>query len=920
MDKNMIIINEIMSCKNASSIILTKSDGEHIGFMADLIKNYRRTFWVDAGYDCDYDFPVEFAERVLGDAPLMNRLIQFGFCPSDFSKDIIIVNAVLDYISKLNCDCLLIIDRIEALPQNFDLKILESILQNCPKNLKIVLVSDKFPELNYSLFLTMPPKLIGRDLLEAAPFDENIFGEKLSDGQWKILYTLSLQEHLERNFLQLYHPEFDEIVMGLSLKYKSSFLQIGSDGFIVNPRFRLALSEKFGFDSDAFDLKSELFDYYCRDEIHRYVKALIIALEKGDDAIIDEAVGKFVGNKKYICNLRSYLIRRGELNMRSVPAEYKNVRLLLLLSEFYTTDKYCAVAEKAKEFLSETDDVSPIGTLIFGCMANAMYRSGKKKESADETRRYIGEKFDKYGEKILPSITEMIEKLPNLLRTSNIYLMSSRYKTVEKYLMQDCFSEEYWYLSIMQGAVGCNLDMGYFKRGIEYLNKIKTIIPFYVVPHNLITTYFFAGDMELAKNAAEEIIYASKWNGVVSNLTDAYVLLGLINVYYNKNKEAIDYLNEAVKYMTGDEYSMYKAISVRALVCAETGMAEYAKDITLLYAKRCEINGSKYTAVMEGTAAYCFWTLRDKENAQKYATKCVVGSTARSAYWLICTAIMINYLFENDDARKSKELVEKFLTASKNYGMEIMSVVCYRLFAPILDYAAQNNIEPEYLALINEKLKAKNGTAYSDTSVSVRFFGTTSVSVGGKELIWKTKKAKGLFLLYILRGAEGIDRNEIIDIFWGDYVYISAINNLKTTNNLIRNTLAGSGIKFKLEYSNSKYSLYLENKETDYDAYNGLNAALAEETDLRRRVIIVSRILNVYGSGFVNDIKAPYFNSLRDKIKDELGVTLMQTIRDLVKSGETIEAKRYVSALKKLQGAGGEYLTLLGDIDRRLLK
>ena len=56
-----IIINEIMSSKSSSTIILTESDGEHSGFINDLANNYRTTFWVNASYDNDYSLAFTIA-------------------------------------------------------------------------------------------------------------------------------------------------------------------------------------------------------------------------------------------------------------------------------------------------------------------------------------------------------------------------------------------------------------------------------------------------------------------------------------------------------------------------------------------------------------------------------------------------------------------------------------------------------------------------------------------------------------------------------------------------------------------------------------------------------------------------------------------------------------------------------------------
>ena len=95
-----------------------------------------------------------------------------------------------------------------------------------------------------------------------------------------------------------------------------------------------------------------------------------------------------------------------------------------------------------------------------------------------------------------------------------------------------------------------------------------------------------------------------------------------------------------------------------------------------------------------------------------------------------------------------------------------------------------------------------------------------------REIFWKTKKCKELFLLYSFY-PDGIERNKIISEIWSDYVYASAINNLKTTNNLIRKTLKEYGIPFDFSYANGKYKLTTEYSESDIDAYRALQKEYA---------------------------------------------------------------------------------------------
>ena len=581
--------------------------------------------------------------------------------------------------------------------------------------------------------------------------------------------------------------------------------------------------------------------------------------------------------------------------------------------------RYDSAYIKARALIKEKRiEVNLYSQLVF-CILESLHRLGKKMESAEYLSKLLEERLAKNDVNSLIEVVDALERLPRALTHLKVGLDIPLYKKYEKIILDEKNKNCFWYYGIMQSCVGCNMQLGNYKRGIELLKLIKEEIPYYIVPHNLISAYYFAGDMELAQRMAEEAIQTNRWHGIKTNLSDAYILLGMVKFYFNKAEESIQYLNDAINYADDNESTLYNAVSIRAITCAEMGMAEYGKDIALLYAQKCEISGSKYYKMLSGAISYCYRKLKDKENAIKYAKKCIESTATRSAYWLLSSAIILDYLIEEDEIKVDKTLISKFLTASRNHGMDILAVVCGDCFKPILDYADKYNMEKDYLDVLKRKMAMKSGEYYAYNTVNVKLMGTTNVSVNGNELIWKTRKAKELFLLYVLKGDEGIDRNELINTFWNDYLYVSAINNLKTTNNIIRNTLSSNDINFKLEYSNSKYTLKLSNRYSDYEVYNETVVETKKEKDLHKKITLFNKALYLYNSGFALDINVPYFNNVRDKVKDELGILVLNIIKDMVKAGEILDAKQYVQTLKKMQ-VGFDYVSILNEIDKRLIK
>ena len=912
-----IIINEIMSGKNSSSIVLTKSDGEHIGFLSALVNNYKKAIWFNCSYDIKTFFSIDLAKKIMGNDSYFNRIKQYTYCKTDFSKEILIISATLSYVEKLNYDLLLIIDHLESLPLNFKMEVLEALLLKCPRNLKVVLVSSKFPDINFNIFLAHSPKLIGKELLDQIPNKSESIQEDFTEEQWSFLSDIAALETVEGRFADILMKDGSHFLNELSRKYNSLIYKSEENMYYINTKLDAVLRQLGNKRMcDTARLKEKLFNFYCSKEVGNYYLAFMIATKEDKSYLMDKVVKVFLEDKKELKLLENFIYQNPNINLSEPEEDHLYARFFFILKNIIHKN-YNIALQNLKGIYDKVEETSyeQVYTLILAI--KIMYGTGNKKEAAYRLLNYIEESIDKYGGDILHKIAELVSIAPFYFNNSNLMITGTQYGNLSAYMLDEKFKNYYWYLCVTEAAISFNLDLGHYKRAIGQLKSIQEYLPFYLVPHEVLMAYFYAGDMELAKKVANDIIYTSKWYGVIDNITEAYVLLGLVSVYYNKINEALEYLNEAVKYKNVDESAMYNAILIRALICAEIGMTEYAKDIILLYARRCEIKESKYAPLMYGVASYIYWVLRDKENSFLYAKKCVLNSyNSRSGYWLIATAVMISHIFENEDKKSAKQLVEKFFAASKNYGMEQLFLVCNRLFTPILEYAIANNIESDYTKLITARINHQKIVAYSASSMHIKFMGNTGIFVAGKELIWKTKKAKELFLLYVLRGNEGIDRNEIIDLFWGDYVYVSALNNLKTTNNLIRNTLHANQIEFKLNYTNSKYTLYLKEKETDYDMFKDLADEINSERDLRKRAILITKIMNIYGSGFACDIRIKYFGDIRDKLKEELSLIIAKHINELNKSMEYVDAKRYISIFKKING-NSDYSYLLSENEKK---
>ena len=131
-------------------------------------------------------------------------------------------------------------------------------------------------------------------------------------------------------------------------------------------------------------------------------------------------------------------------------------------------------------------------------------------------------------------------------------------------------------------------------------------------------------------------------------------------------------------------------------------------------------------------------------------------------------------------------------------------------------------------------------------------------------------------------------------------MYASAINNLKTTNNLIRKTLKEYGIPFEFTYANGKYRLTTERCESDIESYRLLQKEYAEADDLRKKAILASRMLSLTDEGLALDCELPSLKQEDRRIKEEQSLMLTGLIREMIRLNDYLNAKRFLLRLEKI--------------------
>ena len=356
----------------------------------------------------------------------------------------------------------------------------------------------------------------------------------------------------------------------------------------------------------------------------------------------------------------------------------------------------------------------------------------------------------------------------------------------------------YWSLRLLENVENYYYSIGNYRKSMETAEKLKSIFPMYVIPLRIIAMSYFYGDLKRTKNLVEEALSFAINNNLFNDTHMLYSVKALMESFYGNEETALMYSDRAYGALTDDiGFERYFTVYVRCYLNCLFNRVSYAANLANLYLHEAQELAPKYSAMMLQIYSYAALKEGNRSRSYRAATQAIDAAENRSFVWLYSMGLATNCLLAKGEIRDVRSIVTNILRCGENYGM-LMVLTDTAVFGPILREAEAGEIEPETVSKIKALIDAKQGGKGEQGVLHVTMFGDSAVSMNGKELQWKTRKSKDLFLHYMLAGEFGIDRNVIIDYMWKDYLYDSAINNLKTTNNIIRKTLAQYGVKFKL--------------------------------------------------------------------------------------------------------------------------
>lgn len=910
-------ISKIMSNDTFAVMLFAPAGTGKTDFLTELSNRYKTVFWFNALTDNVESFSLCLAEKIFRNNPdMMRKVRQIRYCESSINNEIVIITAILQYISTIKGNCLLVFERMERLPKNFDYSLIERLIKHCPKNLKIVISSDSFINFDYNRFEPMYPILIDENILGQKPprpdFDAYI--EEFDDEQKAFLVYVADLDYLDKDFLNTFYPQGVDMLERLCCKER--FVATRDIKFYrMNTLLRNWLfkqKQRYSAHLKKFsdiDVRQRLGDYLLKEE--KYYEAFKIFHKAGFLDKIETSLKGIVKNKSLRLELYSYS-KYYENEILECVKDCLYYRLYLAFYAYvHKNYELCYMA--AKELADEFKEDKDARLCCHSLMLKSKTRMGKFKEAYE-----LLKELKPIYEHNISDYEEIVSLMPIIYRELDMPIDFNEVNKLEYTLDEKPENKAaLWYPKVKQAISEAYFDTGNYKKAMQITRRIKEVIPFYVIPHKLIMFYYYSGDIESAYNIANSALRFAIKHDITRDLSMLYTALANIDMFYGRVKDALEKFDKAVSLDKENSYTKFYNISQRCMAYARYGDMNYAKEVSHIYLKYCEKYAPQYANMMLCALAFSYYKLKNYEQAYFYATKCVTQSKSRSIFWLSGMAIATSYLLERNDLKDAHNLVKNILKSSYIYGMETMVADSIDIFENLLNFAHNNYIETEYVERIRAMVKKKESMKQVNHNLRIRFFGSTAVYSGNTEIQWKTKKAKELFLHYILAGKDGIDRNIIIENLWKDYVYESAINNLKTTNNIIRKTLESNDVDFELSYINSKYILHINNVVNDYDEFRNMIELYKIEENLENKKTIMNKLIDKFREGFAVEIKNQDFNRHRDYILQEMIIMLLQLISDLKKKEDFIEAKKYLTYLKQIDTTN-DYKKLTEEINSLL--
>ncbi len=141
--------------------------------------------------------------------------------------------------------------------------------------------------------------------------------------------------------------------------------------------------------------------------------------------------------------------------------------------------------------------------------------------------------------------------------------------------------------------------------------------------------------------------------------------------------------------------------------------------------------------------------------------------------------------------------------------------------------------------------------------LKIRMLGKEAVTYGDAQILCgrnSLTKAMKLFLILVYSGKEGVSRNKLMEALFDGEELANLGNNLRVTMHRLKKMLVDEGLP-EYEYISSEGGIYRWDSpmevEVDAIVFKNLVAEADEETDLEKKILLLSTACNMYRGEFL---------------------------------------------------------------------
>ncbi len=911
------VINDIVARNGVSAFLIAGSGTGKKDFLTKLSSFYKKVYWFSPDFDDFENLVLTIAAKLFKDDKEKLAMVkQVLYCRNKFNNDDMVVNYILDCIADSKNDYMFAFERLELLPKDYDFSRIKRLIKRCPHNLKIVVSSEAMPNIDIMSFgdkfpMLIDDKVLGYDLDQGKV---QIFCSTLDSTELQFLKDFREVPCIDVSFAKTICPAAEGLINKLS-KYPILLSERDAGVYRMSTQFKWYIDNNISLQPqyDLADLAHRYAEYaFSQGDYYRSLKQY---LSIKDASGVDRCIEALLIDPIHIGALCRFSRQNPCRFSDEDCAKYVYLAFYKMAEVFVGCDYEGTIAMA----LALKDRVASDSMLYSYCVASVafcLYKLGRY----DEVRSiWEKEQLWQKGENGILYYEDTLCTLLKSMISSDTPINLQQIAKYDKISREEVYRKEVWYVKLREMLSRAYAYNGNNTRAYDILKELAREVGCYTIPHNVINMEFYVEkDVEDIEAHIEKAITRAIDNDITKDISLLYAALARAKEYVGKIEEVLPLYKKALSLDTVNNRVKFQNIAEYIVACARYASSDRARECADIYLKYVQAYAPKYTYIMQYASAYCAYLQGELESAYAHAMECVKDCKYKSQFWLTSMAMASTYLMKKRGLEHPVAFIENLLKTAKSYGMDRIIIENYAVFKPLVEFAIEQDIVPEYVAVLNDGLVQKERYKHKETRFAVNLFGTTaSVLKNNEEIAWKTKKAKELFVHYVLAGEHGLDRSYIIELMWHGYQYESAINNLKTTNNIIRNTLDAAGAKYKLKYINSKYILSIEDCVVDTSVCKELIDRGIEETSVRKKAIIAEKVVKDYAGQVAPDMKYPNIESIGWEIRRGKIILLIRTIKGLIRDNDCIEARRYLDWLMEIDHEG-DYSNIKHEIDFRM--